>query len=241
MSSSFTFKQFVIHQENTAMKAGTDGVLLGAWCDFANAQRILDIGTGTGLIALMAAQKSDENARIHALEIDSDAYRQACGNVAESRFKGKIEVFHGDFAEFSLSSTPQKTKYDYIVSNPPFFENSQKSTDSKRTLARHTDSLPFSKLIDGVAEIISDGGFFSVIIPNISCLEFVRLCALSHLHLCHKTLIFTKQGADQPRRVMLTFSKQLLPLIQDSIAINAIDGGLTKQYKDLTCDFYLKF
>lgn len=235
----FTFKQFVIHQENTAMKAGTDGVLLGAWCDFANAQRILDIGTGTGLIALMAAQKSDENARIHALEIDSDAYRQACGNVAESRFNHKIEVLHGDFTEFSLASTAEK--YDYIVSNPPFFENSQKSSDQKRTLARHTDSLPFSKLICGVANILSDQGFFSVIIPALSCLEFVRLCALSHLHLCHKTLIFTKQGADQPRRVMLTFSKQLLPLIQDSIAINAIDGGLTKQYKDLTCNFYLKF
>lgn len=236
--SSFTFKQFTIHQENTAMKAGTDGVLLGAWCDFSEADSILDIGTGTGLIALMAAQKSAESAKIYAIEIDADAYNQACGNVRNSKFANKINIVNQDFINFAAEN---KTKYDYIVSNPPFFENSQKSTDNKRTLARHTDSLPFSKLISGVAKIISYKGFFSVIIPAISCLEFVRLCALSHLHLCHKSLIFTKEGAELPRRVMLTFSKEILPHVQDKITINSKDGKPSEEYKKLTKDFYLKY
>ncbi|MCQ2251129.1 MAG: methyltransferase [Bacteroidales bacterium] len=234
--SSFTFKQFTIHQENTAMKAGTDGVLLGAWCDFSEADSILDIGTGTGLIALMAAQKSAESARIYAIEIDTDAYNQAYGNVENSKFANKINIVNQDFINFAAEN---KTNYDYIVSNPPFFENSQKSSDNKRTLARHTDSLPFSKLISGVAKIISYKGFFSVIIPAISCLEFVRLCALSHLHLCHKTLIFTKEGAESPRRVMLTFSKEILPLVQDRITINSKDGKPSEEYRELTKDFYL--
>lgn len=220
------------------MKAGTDGVLLGAWCDFGTAQRILDIGTGTGLIALMAAQKTSSGARIDALEIDDDAFCQACENVERSVFRGRVEVLHMDFLEFSGLVDPPK-KYDYIVSNPPFFENSQKSSDSKRTLARHTDSLPFSKLIKGVSDIISDGGFFSVIIPAMSCLEFVRLCALCHLHLCHKSLIYTKEGAELPRRVMLTFSKEILPLVQDSVTINGLDGKPTAGYRELTRDFYL--
>ncbi len=237
--SSFTFKQFTIHQDNTAMKAGTDGVLLGAWCDFSVADSVLDSGTGTGLIALMAAQKSAENAKIDAIEIDADAFNQACGNVRDSKFRDKINVLHQDFLSFCAADTVKI--YDYIVSNPPFFENSQKSSDNKRTLARHTDSLPFSKLISGVAKIISDKGFFSVIIPAISCLEFVRLCALCHLHLCHKTLIFTKEGAESPRRVMLTFSKEILPLVQDKITINSKGGKPTEEYKELTKDFYLKY
>lgn len=237
--TSFTFKQFTIHQENTAMKAGTDGVLLGAWCDFSEADSILDIGTGTGLIALMAAQKSANNAQIDAIEIDNDAYKQACGNIENSKFAKKINVINQDFISFA--SAENHKKYDYIVSNPPFFENSKKSADNKRTLARHTDSLPFSKLISGVTEIISDKGFFSVIIPAISCLEFVRLCALSHMHLCHKTLIFTKEGAELPRRVMLTFSREILPLIQNKIIINSLNGGFSDEYKNLTKDFYLKF
>jgi len=236
----FTFKQFAIHQDNTAMKAGTDGVLLGAWCDFSGTERILDIGTGTGLIALMAAQKSGDESKITAIEIDEDAYKQACGNIANSKFAEKINVVNQDFVDFSQAEIAASKKYNYIVSNPPFFENSQKSNDSKRTLARHTDSLPFRKLIEGVSNVIACNGKFSVIIPAISCLDFVYMCALRGLHLCRKTLVITREGLS-PIRVMLTFSNSTLPLIKDTIIIRCSNGEYTDEYKTITRDFYLRF
>ena len=183
------------------MKISTDGVLLGACCNFENAKNILDIGTGTGLLSLMSAQKSA--ARISAVEIDKDAFLQAVENVKNSKFSSRIKIIHADFLAFYKTVDE---KFDYIVSNPPFFENAFKSGDYKRNFARHTDSLPFEMMIKGVKEIILESGFFSVIIPFDKSLDFVRLCALNKLHLCKKIIVFSKFNVP-PFRVILTFSK----------------------------------
>ncbi len=230
----FTFRQFAICQDNTAMKISTDGVLLGACCNFENAENILDIGTGTGLLSLMAAQKSA--AKITAVEIDNDAYLQAVENVKNSKFSDRIKIFHGDFLTFYKTCGE---KYGYIISNPPFFENAFKSNDYKRNFARHTDSLPFEMMIKGVKEIISENGFFSVIIPFDKSLDFVRLCALSKLHLCKKITVYSKRNVP-PFRVILTFSKQILPIDYDEIFIYENNKTYSEKFRRLTANFYLK-
>ncbi len=230
----FRFQQFSINQDNTAMKISTDGVLLGACCNFENAKNILDIGTGTGLLSLMSAQKSA--ARISAVEIDKDAFLQAVENVKNSKFSSRIKIIHADFLAFYKTVDE---KFDYIVSNPPFFENAFKSGDYKRNFARHTDSLPFEMMIKGVKEIILESGFFSVIIPFDKSLDFVRLCALNKLHLCKKIIVFSKFNVP-PFRVILTFSTQILPIDYDEIFIYENNKTYSEKFRRLTANFYLK-
>lgn len=232
----FTFKQFVIHQDQTAMKAGTDGVLLGAWCDISGAYKILDIGTGTGLIALMCAQRALD-AAISAIEIDPDACSQAQQNIRESKFGDRISVINSDFRNYYIANSQ---KFSHIVSNPPFFTATLGCPDQKRQLARHTLSLPFAELIKGVACMLDMGGKFSVIIPWSEKLDFVRLCALRGLHLCRKTAVISREG-NEPIRAMLSFSNIILPLIQNQLIIRDSHGNYTSSYKQLTSDFYLKF
>ena len=231
---TFHFKQFSICQDKTAMKAGTDGVLLGAWCEVNGASRVLDIGTGTGLIALMAAQRTDV-AQIIAIEIDKDAYNQAVRNVNESPFKDRITVINEDFRNYN-----NHHKFSHIISNPPFFTEATGSSDHKRQLARQALSLPFDILIKGVAAMLDDFGKFSVIIPWGVTLDFVRLCALHHLHLCRKTAVISREGRE-PIRALLTFSNEILPLQQNSLIIRDSNGNFTMPYKHLTANFYLNF
>lgn len=237
-SNIFEFQQFKIRQDKTAMKIGTDGVLIGAYCNFSSSKKILDIGTGTGLISLMAAQKS--NAQVIAIEIDNDAFEQAKNNFEQSKFKNRIKIINCDFLKFDFSElSNEKCKFDYIVSNPPFFVNSLKSENNKRNLARHSDAMPFKKMIEKVATIIEENGIFSVIIPFTECLEFVKNCALNKLHLFNKTKILSKRNSNA-FRVILSFSKQILPLTQNEITIYNNEGKYSKEYKLLTQDFYLK-
>lgn len=235
-TATFTFRQFAIRQDKTAMKAGTDGVLLGAWCDLECATKILDIGTGTGLIALMCAQRASD-ATITAIEIDQDAYHQAVENVNESRFKDRITVVNEDFRNYCNC---QHQTFSHIISNPPFFTETTGSPDKKRMLARQAESLPFDALIKGVATILMPSGKFSVIIPWGEKLDFVRLCALNGLHLCRKTAVISREGRE-PIRALLTFSNKILPLQQNFLTIRDRDGNYTMPYKCLTGDFYLKF
>ena len=235
-TQSFTFKQFAIRQDKTAMKAGTDGVLLGAWCDLDGATQILDIGTGTGLIALMCAQRA-KDAKITAIEIDQDAYNQAVENVNESRFKNQITVINADFRDYCNDN---HLTFSHIISNPPFFTETTGSPDKKRMLARQAESLPFDVLIKGVAKLLMPGGKFSVVIPWGEKLDFVRLCALNGLHLCRKTAVISREGRE-PIRALLTFANIILPLNQNFLTIRDRDGNYTMPYKCLTGDFYLKF
>jgi tRNA1Val (adenine37-N6)-methyltransferase len=183
----FSFKQFTVYHDRCAMKVGTDGVLLGAWADVVSARNILDIGTGTGLISLMMAQRC--NARIRAVDIDADAVEQARGNVAASPWQDRIEVELQDICHFT-----SETLFDVIVSNPPYFTDSLKCPGKQRNIARHTDFLDFDKLAGSAARLLHPEGVFSVIIPADGKESFLMAATRYGLHLSHQTFIHTKPG-----------------------------------------------
>lgn len=229
----FEFKQFVVKHDRCAMKVGTDGVLLGAWADVVQARRVLDIGTGTGLIALMAAQRSLE-AQIDAIDIDDGAVEQAVGNVSESPWKDRIRVWKED-----VRTMRSNEEYDAIVSNPPFFTESVYCPDEKRNAARHADGLGFNELLDAVARLLAANGTFSVVLPSNACDAFVSQAALSHLYIHRFTWVHTKATAT-PKRVLVEFGRDIRVWMEDRLVI--MDGGTySAEYRNLTQDFYLNF
>lgn len=233
----FKFQQFTVHQDKCAMKVGTDGVLLGAWAKGGN--HILDIGTGTGLIALMMAQRYSK-AIISAVDIDEDACIQARENVDECSFKDRIHVFHSSLQDFSYQwLSERKPLFDSIVSNPPFFVNSLKNPDQKRTLARHADTLPFSDLFRSVSKLLTVDGVFSAIIPTEQIKDFMAeayLNALYPIRIIHVKTTPSKQ----PKRCLLAFSPQP-PHSIDEQTINLLTptGERSDWYQEVTKDFYL--
>lgn len=231
----FKFKQFEICQNKTAMKVGTDGVLLGAWVNIDNAKKILDIGTGTGLIAIMIAQRNNL-AEIDAVEIDNDAYNQAVENFQNCIWKDRIIAYNIDFVKFSKLC---KNKYDLIVSNPPFFENSVLPTSVKRQTARHTTELSYDLLIENSSELLNDTGIFSIIIPENIHKEIIHKSTKYFLYCFQKTYI--KHTKEKPaKRVLLSFSKQINTL-EESILVIKEHDNFSKKYYDLTKDFYCVF
>lgn len=228
----FSFKQFTVHHDRCAMKVGTDGVLLGAWADVDSAHNILDIGAGTGLISLMLAQRS--NAWIKAVDIDADAVEQACGNVAASPWKDRIEVELQDICNYT-----SETLFDVIVSNPPYFVNSLKCPDGQRNAARHTDNLDSEGLIASVARLLHPQGIFSVIIPMDGREPFLIVATRYGLHLSHQTLVHTKPETD-PKRVLLSFKFSLDDCVTDDLIIELSRHVYSEEYIALTKDFYLR-
>ncbi len=231
----FTFKQFVIHQDRTAMKVGTDGVLLGAWVDiFSDDKRILDIGTGTGLIALMMAQRSP-SAVIDAVEIEADSASQARENIDNSEWSQRINIHNINISKFNNSF-----KYDLIVSNPPFFNDSLLSPDACRTNARHTVSLSFGMLIDSVVRLLSPKGRFALILPTSESERFNNE-AKGKLFLNKTCRVYSRVGGDC-KRVMCEYSLSKTELLTEYLAIREADRNeYTNEYKSITSDFYLKF
>lgn len=165
--TSFAFKQFIIKQDKCAMKVGTDAVLLGAWVIPNGSKQILDIGTGTGVVALMLAQKTE--AHIDAIDIDENAFIQAKQNVSESKFANQVSVIHSSLQDYSKITS---NKYNLIVTNPPYFEQSLKSSDEQRSFARHADVLPFEELIEGVTKLLDQKGKFCLILPTLEAEKF---------------------------------------------------------------------
>lgn len=228
---NFRFKQFEIQQDRCAMKVGTDGVLLGAWAP--GGKRILDIGAGTGLISLMMAQRFPE-ATVVGIDLDADACSQASENVAASPFADRVNIVHCALQNFEASGL-----FDAIVSNPPFFVNSMKNPDSKRTMARHTDSLPFRDLFQGVKSLLSDEGVFSAIVPAEVLEQFVAESCFSGLFLIGKCGVKTVERK-QPKRFLLTFGKhrgngldEYIETMTDSL------GNRSSWYAKITEEFYL--
>jgi tRNA1Val (adenine37-N6)-methyltransferase len=156
----FRFRQFIIHQEKTAMKVGTDSVLLGSWCDPQGCSRILDVGTGTGILALMLAQRSE--AIIDAIDSDPQAAEQAAGNFALSPWKDRLKAEHLDFAGLLAQN---RQKYELVVCNPPYFRDSLRPPSPGRSMARHTDTLQAGELIKGTASLLSENGHFCLVFP----------------------------------------------------------------------------
>jgi tRNA1Val (adenine37-N6)-methyltransferase len=232
----FRFKQFTIIQKKSAMKVGTDGVLLGAWTDCYKAKSILDIGTGTGLIAIMAAQKN-KSAHIDAVEINTNAYNEAVENIASCPWSSRISVLNIPFQKFANNNR----KYDCIITNPPFFTQSKKAKTEQRTNARHNDTLPFDELIKGVAELLSGNGSFNIIIPSDSQNIIEDLCNRYGMFAIKKT--FVKPTPDiNAKRVLMSFSKKKKNCNETTIIIEQYGRHkYSKEYIELTKDFYLNF
>ncbi|MCW3086044.1 MAG: tRNA1(Val) ((37)-N6)-methyltransferase [Bacteroidetes bacterium] len=232
----FVFKQFKINQDKCAMKVGTDAVLLGSWVNTANAESILDIGTGTGIIALMLAQKS--NAIIDAIDIDNNAFIQATENVADCKWKNHIRVHHVSLQHFA---TIPNRKYDLIVSNPPYFIDSSKASEESRSNARHTDQLPYVDLLKGVLQLLNAGGKFYVILPTKESEQFRDIAEEHKLFLTKLTRVVTR--TDKPeKRWLMRFEFTRKSFSEDSIIIEADERhSYTDAYKELTKDYYLNF
>lgn len=228
----FRFKRFCIHHDRCAMKVGTDGVLLGAWgCVEGN--RILDVGTGTGLIALMAAQRN-KDATILGIDIDEASILQARENIAESPFSDRVSCALQDFTSFCPDN-----RFDAILCNPPFFTENTLPDDISRAWARNSKSLPFPQLIMKVASLLNDNGQFSVIIPSSHMQVFVSLCLAEGLNLNRRCIVRTK-ACKPPRRVLLMFLKGPVAMsINQNICLMADDGSRSQAYNELTDSFYL--
>ena len=227
----FRFKQFSVRHDRCAMKVGTDGVLLGAW-GAVEGKRILDIGTGTGLIALMAAQRNPE-ADVLGIDIDELAVAQARGNVAESPFNRRIECILQDVLTFE-SEAP----FDAILCNPPFFTEDTLPDNRSRALARNNKCLPFPQLIRKVAVLLAENGTFSLIVPSGLAQEIVGLCMEKGLHLIRRCQIHTTTRKP-PRRTLLEFSRQNRSCEMLTLRLVADDGTRSQQYQEFTKDFYL--
>ena len=233
----FQFQRFTIHQDQCAMKVGTDGVLLGAWAQ--GGERVLDIGTGTGVIALMMAQRYAE-AHVVAVDIDEAAVRQARQNADASPFGDRVEVVLSSIQDYATSCSLSfgegrgdvPAHFDSIVCNPPFFVDSLKAPDQQRSLARHADTLPFAELMRSAYRLLSDDGELSVVIP----FDYRRrlddeafLCGFFPSRVCAVRTKSTKPV----RRYLLAYRKRPCPCHHDELTIG------DARYQQLTRDFYL--
>ena len=215
------------------MKVGTDGVLLGAWADCKNCDNILDIGTGTGLIALMMAQRSTAN--IHAVELDENSAFQAKENIQNSKWKDRIQVFNTAIQEFYPDM-----KYDLIISNPPFFKNCKKAPDYSRTMARHTDLLSTSDLFKNTTRLLNEKGKAAFIFPFSEKEAVFEKSAFYKLHPVRELIVIPVPGK-KPKRFCIEFSlKKMNNIESNSLIIEEQRHQYTKEYMALTKDFYLK-
>ena len=235
MSEPFRFKQFEINQDRCAMKIGTDGVLLGSWTNITAAESILDIGAGTGIIALMLAQRSSAEA-IDAIEIDSNAYEQCVENFENSLWGDRLYCYHAGLDEFIEEI---EDLYDVIVCNPPFYTESVTSGDLQRDQARQNEFLPFKELIEGVSVLISEHGIFSTIIPFREKDDFIRMAA-SHELFPSRCMHVKGNPAAEVKRVLLEFTKKEKTCEVLDLIIEIERHVYTMDYINLTKDFYLK-
>lgn len=233
--SQFDFKQFTICHDRCAMKVGTDGVLLGAWTEpDGNTRRILDVGTGSGLIAIMLAQKCE--ADIVGVDIDEDAVAQATENGHASPWGDRLHFLQTDVLEYC-----PRSGFNLIVCNPPFFGNALLSPDKKRSAARHSESLPFDSLIGKVCDLLEKDGLFNVVLPVQAADEFIQKAWEKGLNLYRKCTVYTKPSAPQ-KRTLLSLRKgasvypQAIPLY-----VYDTDNAYTDEYRKLTEDYYIRF
>lgn len=235
-SKPFQFKQFSISQDRCAMKVGTDGVLLGAWADVRDSKMILDIGTGTGVIAIMLAQRN-EKAKVHGVEIEEQAYQQAQENMENSAFSERLTSFHIDIQTYMRVTD---RKYDLIVSNPPFFTGGTLSATQDKMNVRHTVKLPHGDLLLAVKHLLNPKGKFCVILPLIEGLRFKELAERAGLF-CTKMTEVRPKAEKAVERLLLQFENQGNMMLQNQLIIQAKDGrhDFTEEYTALVKDFYI--
>ena len=231
----FQFRQFVVHQQRCAMKVGTDGTLLGAWAAAPSGQcRILDIGTGTGLIALMMAQRYPE-AEVTGIDIDEDAVTQAVENVRLSPFSERVRIYRQDIVNFT-----DIIGFDTIVSNPPYFVDSLACPDDQRTIARHAVSLTYEQLMHQVYRLLKDEGRFSVVVPS-DCRAKIEAAACLEGFFTTRVCLIKTTPRKQPKRQLIEFQKHPVSELDISEGVIEVSPNVRSEwYQQLTKEFYIK-
>jgi tRNA1Val (adenine37-N6)-methyltransferase len=234
-NSFFQFKQFTVHQDQCAMKVCTDACILGAWfADKAPAYaRILDIGIGTGLLMLMLAQK--HKGDIRGIEIDLDAFHQLKDNIAKSSWRQLFKVYPGDVRSFSFPE-----KFDFIISNPPFYENDLPASSPTANLARHSKELTLSELLDSIDTNLSHNGSFGVLLPYHRAAWFEEQAATGHRFILKEKLLIKQTPRHDFFRSILHFSRQkdnFIPVTE--LTIQDTTGAYTEDFTELMKDYYL--
>lgn len=233
----FKFKQFAVNQDRCAMKIGTDAVLLGAWCPIDNNPKsILDVGAGTGILALMLAQRTNAD-QIDALEIDEEAYEQCVENFENSPWADKLFCYHAALDEFV---DDPEDEYDLIISNPPFYSEDFKTADEQRDLARFQDAMPFEDLIEAADLLLSENGTFAVVIPYKEEERFIDLCAEYELYAVKATRVKGSHKTPIIRSLLAFKRYELSVLTADELVVEINRHEYTDDYINLTQDFYLK-
>jgi tRNA1Val (adenine37-N6)-methyltransferase len=233
----FHFKKFSIDDSTAAMKIGTDAVLLGAWMPWSNETRILDIGTGSGILALMMAQKNYK-IEIDAIEIEPEAAYLARKNVQLSPWSDQIHVFNSSIQDFSVRTN---NKYSLIISNPPFFTDSLKATGNARNFARHNDTLPVRDLLEITSKLLTEGGKAAFIIPADAFGNWTIEASDMFLYPAYFTRVKSSQ-THSPHRVMVLFTKKYNHEISNNeLIIYSSKSIYSTEYRELTKEFYLNF
>lgn len=247
-SEGFRFKQFYVRHDRCAMKVGTDGVLLGAWAPIQDFKfriskfkfTILDVGTGSGLIARMLMQRC-EGAEVDAIDIDEAAVEQAKENGVRA-YKARLQDWRLEIGDLSNGQSSNRQLYDLVVSNPPYFQNSLKNPDKGREMARHTDTLSYEDLVRHSARLLKQGGRLALILPAEAEAEIRQLAATEDLYLTHATRVYSKEGK-KPKRVLMAFRFKISnfksQIVEDSLVLENEHGGRSEAYQELTKDFYL--
>jgi tRNA1Val (adenine37-N6)-methyltransferase len=231
-SNIFRFKKFSVHHDQVALKVGTDAVLLGAWANVDGAKSILDVGTGSGVIALMLAQRTEEDVMIEGIEIEETDATQAKQNVSQSPWPYKVVIHRGAVQEFASAH-----KYDLIVCNPPYFEKSLLPPSANRAQARHAQSLSADELIEHSIRLLNQNGRLSVILPTAEGNVF-KAKASSRLHLLRETAFFSRKEKPQ-ERWLLEFGYVANKTTRNQLVLYDSNDKKTEEYINLTEDFYL--
>ncbi|MEK6783143.1 MAG: methyltransferase [Bacteroidota bacterium] len=232
-NTPFKFKQFIVHHDRCSMKVGTDAVLLGAWVNIENTKTILEVGTGSGVISLILAQRTLPYAKIEAIEIEKEDAEQAQENIVRSPWPEKIKIHHQSLQSFIANKT-----FDLIVSNPPYFINSHLPPSGKRSQARHTGSLNYTELIKYAVKLLSPIGRLAVVLPFEEGKQFQTLARASDLHVVRQLAFYSRQGKPQ-ERWLFEFSFLHTEIVNENLILHATGEDWSVDYKKLTRDFYL--
>lgn len=236
MNKPFKFKQFTVNQDRCAMKIGTDGVLLGAWTSVKhNPFSVLDLGSGTGILSLMIAQRS-YTEQIEAIEIDDEAYEQCSENFENSPWNDRLFCYHASLLEFVEEV---EDAFDLIICNPPFYSEDYKTENKSRDLARFNDAMPFKHIIYAVAHLLAEDGLFSIVIPRKEEDDFVALA--NTIGLSPSRILHVKGNPDaEVKRSLIEFSYTKKGVEVSELIIETDRHNYTEDYINLTKDFYLK-
>lgn len=233
MNNSFTFRQFEIQHDRCAMKVGTDGVLLGAWADLSGSNRILDVGCGSGLIALMAAQRAP-HSQVWGIDVDAPSVEQALQNVRNSPFSDRVQLFLQDVRTYSPA-----VSFSHVLCNPPYYTEQTLPPDDARMRARHTAYLSLESLLESVGRLLDPQGRFSLILPTQTAELFITHAMANGWYIVRTCKVFTV-AHKPPKRLLLTLSRISSDTIENEmLVLQEKTGGRTAEYASLCADFYL--